>query len=758
MSLPAIALLLVAQAQPFTSFRKLPSANGWAPIVVDLETRRLTIFRENMYRYPSPGLETRNLAYDLYLGLRASGQSRWLTDVRLDEAGYEPGTNLVRTVQRQGGVRVTTTYFAPFDLPARAFVVIAELTAERDVDDVALFSLHNFHLGGGSDHTTQERIAWDGRALIERGSGPGAAVFLPLGSAVHYTASPANPFAIVQQNQHFADSLPAGPVDDLVSGFEMNGGRLAAGSTVRFAMAVGWAPGGDTASLIAAMDAYHAGRAPDVILAAERASWAAWLREGSRPATQDPAEMQVSLQSLAMLRMGQVRETGAPEGQIIASLPPGQWDVAWLRDGLLATRALIETGHYAEAERALEFFLRGPVGDYQAYVGRPYALSVCRYYGNGREESDTNARGPNVELDGFGMYLETLAAFVRAAPDGPAWLTRNFQRIDDGVAGVLVDFRDPQTGLVAADSSIWESHWDGGGRQRWAYTSGTAVIGLESWASVIGALADPARYVTRAGEIRAAMQSQLGSPMGASVEQRSRPGGDFADAQVAMILGPQTIAPSSAQGAATLDFLRSRLFLAGTTRRGYKRNDDGDVYDEREWIVIDLALANAERDRGRASDADALVGWVTGQAMQNFLVIPELFDQTDARYAGEAPMIGFGAGAYVRALIHRSGVEAFDPPVNADAGVADAAAPLNDDASVVPNDDASASAPNDDASPNDDAFDAAFDAGLARTDAGAHAPAPAAQSGCGCATTARDPTSLVLLLTLWLTSRRRPRL
>jgi len=757
----ALALMLVAQTQPFTSFRKLTSANGWAPVVVDLEQRRVTVFRENMYRYPAPGLETRNLAYDVYLGIRAGGQSRWLTDVRLDEAGYESGTNLVRTVQRTDGLRITTTYFAPFSLPARAFVVTALVTAERDVEGVALFSLHNLHLGGGVDRTTGETIAWDGRALIERGTGSGAAVIVPLTPAAHRTASPANPFTLVTQNQPFADALPSGPIDDLVSGLQFDAGRMTMGSTQRFAFVVGWAPDGNATALEDQILAWQAGRVPDALLADERVAWSAWQREGTRPIASDAAEMQVSSQSLAILRMGQVLETGAPNGQMIASLPPGQWDVAWLRDGMLAVNALIETGHLVEAEKALDFYLRGPVGDYQMYVGRSYALSVCRYYGNGREESDSNARGPNVELDGFGLYLEAVARFAGAAPNGPAWALRHMTQLNDGVADVLVDFRDPVTGLVAAESSIWESHWDSGGRQRWVFTSGTAVIGLLGWADVLEAIApgDPhiARYRTRAAEIRDAMEMHLVDPithaLGASVEQLS--GSTFADAQAALILGPSTFPAGEIFGLATLDLLKRRLFLSNTTRRGYKRNDDGDLYDEREWAVIDLGIAKALRAANRPTEADALIGWITGQATQNFGIVPELFDQTDARYAGEAPMIGFGAGAYLRALIDRSGSEPFDPITRPDAGAPQDAAEMRPEFSdLLPSDGfVDAGGPLDAAASDPDAEtrDAA-----ARPDAGIMT---LARSGCGCTTggDAASPLGLVSLMFLRTTAARRSR-
>src|SRR5437870_5934804 len=161
----AMALVGLAQVNPFTSFRKLTTSNGFAPAVYDQDMRRIVSFRENLYRYPAPGQETRELAFDLYFGLRVGGQSVWLTGTPLAEAGYENGTNLIRIVQNEHGIRLTTTYFAPFGLQARAFIAVVELeNTGPDTSDVALFSLHNFHVGGGASQNTGEHIAWS-RAL-----------------------------------------------------------------------------------------------------------------------------------------------------------------------------------------------------------------------------------------------------------------------------------------------------------------------------------------------------------------------------------------------------------------------------------------------------------------------------------------------------------------------------------------------------------------------------------------------------------------
>ena len=81
--------------------------------------------------------------------------------------------------------------------------------------------------------------------------------------------------------------------------------------------------------------------------------------------------------------MGQVAETGGGAGQILASIAPGQWNIAWVRDMAYAVVGLVRSGHYAEAKAAIAFQMQAQVGGYQQYVGAPYQISVVRYYGNG---------------------------------------------------------------------------------------------------------------------------------------------------------------------------------------------------------------------------------------------------------------------------------------------------------------------------------------------------------------------------------------
>lgn len=80
------------------------------------------------------------------------------------------------------------------------------------------------------------------------------------------------------------------------------------------------------------------------------------------------------------------------------------------------------------------------------------------------------------------------------------------------------------------------------------------------------------------------------------------------------------------------------------------RDQDGDLYDSREWGFIDLRIAGALAKMGQKSQAKVLLDWMTSQAQANYELIPELLDYNTQDYAGSVPMGGFGSGSYVLAL------------------------------------------------------------------------------------------------------------
>ena len=662
-----------AQTPPHASWSVLPWTNGVAAGAYDTNRRRLISFREHVYARKNATTPTLDLAFDAYFGLRVGGANQWLTDAALDSAGWDDRAGIARVVQHRGDLRATQYFFAPFATTAPVVVMVAELTntGAAPLADAAVFALANLHTGGG-DGTLGERLTWTGGAFEERGA-RGLVVQQPLPAPTHHAASPDNPYQLVNGGGHLVDTADSGVRDDAVGGFEWDLTGLAPGATRTVAVVLTYDAAGSRAVADAALAA--SGGSADGLLAAARADWAGYFARAQAPAGLAAAERAVYDRQLAVLRMAQIREPGRGAGAIVASLPPGMWNIAWVRDQAYATEALIAAGLHAEARAALGFWLGAQAGGYVCcdrdggpWVGAPYQISVVRYFGDGSEESDSDGRGPNVEFDGFGLALMVAADYVAASGDlsivtdhADAW----FGRTADVLVGLI-----EAGGLVRADSSIWESHWYDGGRQHWAFTQATTVGGLRGAARLANATGHPtdaARYRAAADRVATTATAALVTPalvVRASTEQTS----SYLDAAAVAFLRFGLVPADGDVARASLDAWRAGL--AQPTGHGFKRNDDGGAYDEREWIAIDLWLADALRAAGRTADAEALIGWVTDQARLNFDLIPENYDRTTADYQGEVPMAGFGAGAYVTAAWRR-----VPTPEQPDAGVAVDAGP-----------------------------------------------------------------------------------
>jgi hypothetical protein len=379
-------------------------------------------------------------------------------------------------------------------------------------------------------------------------------------------------------------------------------------------------------------------------------------------------ERDVFEQSVTVLVMAQVGDGEVPaasRGQILASLPPGEWNIAWVRDGYYATLALNRLGLFARARKFLSFMLDAPSGQYVRYlhtdgknygVGVPYQISVTRYFGSGREESDYNIDGPNIELDGFGLFLSAFSDYVRRSGDS-AFVRERGDEVARFVADPLVQCVDAD-GIVRIDSGPWERHLPG---KRFAYTSIAAAAGLRAFGELCGRFGrakDAARYLREALRVDAGIRSQfivegrvIRGDAGAAerTEVGFHDGGTIEAFTQGVIADPGLFATHMKEYEAALRIDGPRRGV------GFSRMHGGDWYDTSEWIMLDLRAASAYHRFGRVQAARDLLGWVTDQASLNYNLIPELFDRKTGRYAGAVPMVGFGAGAYIVTLGDLSG-------------------------------------------------------------------------------------------------------
>jgi hypothetical protein len=674
-------------------------------------------------------VHTRDLLFDTYFGLRPPEGQRWLTSVPvdLDASGYAAwtqgktgGTGVAVMVQHVGSLEATQYYFAPQSLPHAAFAMVMRVknTGAQIVPGVQAFTQHNLHLGYGRPGVGQdinfngETIVYDNSAgkadFLERAFA-GVVVARPLGPlARHAIGTGAALYDIV--NKGGAQDLPnvdsIGTADDSVSAYQFNLGDLGPGAEQWCGVA--FAHHGDPfggAAVQGWLDAYVAGRSAQKLVEDEIAAWSAYQTNVVKP----PANLSADEETLvrhagATLRMSQNHEEdfylrqfltndgdtrrtrfmGAlpgtvkhrGKGAVLASLPPGEWTYAWIRDGSYAVSAMAALGMKDEAKDGLLYYLNAEAGRFQTwdelkpYSMPPYQISLVRYHGFGVEETDFNDFGPNLEFDGFGLFLWALRNYEQTTGDTSV-ADGNWSTITTKIADVLVALVDPQNGLVRKDSSIWETHWKGRERS-WAYTSITAARGLCDAAAIAERKGDAAltlKYRDAARAIRKAIAAKLTDGTGAiasNVEELGT-GNGYYDAAVLDAIAMGLFDPQGTIAKATLKAMDDHLAVQAGA--GWSRNDDrtdhaggtdtspwGSEYDSAEWVVTDLRGAIAERLAGDTVRADRLTSWVLAQSLKNYLMVAETYDEKDGTYKFNTPMAGFGAGAYVLALAQRAGM------------------------------------------------------------------------------------------------------
>lgn len=714
-SLPGVPL--TRSLTPQRTLPQLPTSNGWVSATYAVEAfgvhaqftdgttgtvdqrHALVTFTDHIPRQPSPSTWTRDLLWDAYFGLRVDGTGTWMNAMAESDVGYVPGTGIIRTVQHVGDLQVESFYFAPFQASAtRDLVQIARVTnTGTTARTVSLYALENAH-AGGEGTADGETLAFTGGAVSETRGGD-ALRSTPLGAVSHHGAAPAgdtrNPWSRLTGGLDLDDQVTSGA--DVAVGLQWDLGRLGPGVTETRGVVLSWDASGASA-LASRVDDWVAGRSAEVVLAAELDDWDAFHASETLPAGISADERAVALQSTAVLRMGQIRETGTGQGQILASLPPGGWNMSWPRDAAYAIVGLVHTGHQEMARDALDFQIHGDAGEYAAWLGLDdYLVSAARYYGDGAEESDGawcpdgSDAGPNIELDNFGLFLWAYGEYAHAWPTDP-WIASTLPAVLDGVADPLVRVIQPN-GMLAADSSIWERHWEEcfpNGRKQFSYSSIMAVSGLRYAEELSG----DASYGTAAATLRRGLlglaadggpvllyETDVGTcPMVASAPEETCGHCGPYDGSVIEIIDQGVVRPESALARGTLGALQGNLAMASGSP-GFLRNDDGTGttnpypwYDDQEWVVIDLRMAVALDRVGEAtgdpvleSNAEEIVDWITDQARVNYDLIGELLsdglytveDEADhhnpgadggGEIQGAVPMCGFGPGAYLLAL------------------------------------------------------------------------------------------------------------
>src|SRR5262245_39245314 len=178
------------------TYHDLTTGNGLGYQLYSTEQNKIVQFLEHPYRYLGPrpgepqadGIARRNLAFDVYFGVRGDSDHGWLNEPSsAGEAGYVDQTHIIRAPVALGGIDAESYFFAPFGDDSLGNVMIALLKAPAASDGYILL---NFHMGSGEGDTigaNGESVApvAGTEALSETGPGGGAMVYVPLSGIAH---------------------------------------------------------------------------------------------------------------------------------------------------------------------------------------------------------------------------------------------------------------------------------------------------------------------------------------------------------------------------------------------------------------------------------------------------------------------------------------------------------------------------------------------------------------------------------------------
>jgi GH15 family glucan-1,4-alpha-glucosidase len=854
------------------SWDQLTTSNGICAGIYSKKDAKLIRLQHHIFSHEKDGSTTPNYLYDAYFGYQVNNNKTvWLNNLAVDQAEYINGTNIIHSVQHHDQITFDSYYFTPFsgtdDGSSSIMYMLVKVTNNGPTRNVSLFSQQNLHLG--TDYATKdEETSYNSsnNYIKEFNAQTGSfAIYKNLNSQNQlYQTGNQNqtPVNYLQSNSNLNNSIQS-KGDDLVNGFENKNIQISAGQSQWFGVEIGLREDGNENQLSQTVDSNAQTSlqgSPAAILQQEENWWQNWHAKERMPKGLNSQETQTYRQSTAVLKMSQVREKSEGYGQVLASLIPGEWSIAWVRDGSYSIKALIDSGHYQEAKEALNFFLNAktkqnsdgtnyfqknyiesnntsaPIYGLNTKLSSNYLLSVCRYFGDGSEDSDYNDNGPNIEFDGWGLVLWVLDDYINQTHDysfllnnqqvltaqqwisrkqqivdsanqglttakqttvtakntyqtakakekqvkqttkttintakgwikrkqgivkaakqtlrhaktaqdkqkAQAWLTAkqaeltkelnkqnqviaqaqqqlttakdqvktaksalvnakaqqqtasnwlkvkqaeltkekakqepiiqenikstNWYKITTQDADLLIELANKQNGLIQPDSSIWEEHWtpysvlkNAPARQQFAFTDITAWSGLQSAADMaqkLGFNDSYQKYSQAAAKLKTSILKNLittedGQQIIASSIERKGDSQHENDGSTVEAINQGLVPSNSSLAQGMIASYNKYLRIKTGSTPGFMRDQDGDLYDSREWGFIDLRIAGALAKMGDRSESKTLIDWMTSQAQNNYYLIPELLDYTNQDYAGSVPMGGFGSGSYILAL------------------------------------------------------------------------------------------------------------
>lgn len=394
-------------------------------------------------------------------------------------------------------------------------------------------------------------------------------------------------------------------------------------------------------------------------------------------------EKNIVEQSISIFKMSQVSQSEIfplSRGQILASLRPGLWHVSWVRDGSYAIQAMTKLGMFNEAKQGLEFMLNADCGYYKHYlhtdgkdygVGSDYKISVCRYFGNGKEES-TYVDGPNIEFDNFGLFLLTFSDFIKQSKD-LMFLNKWNDIVKTKVADVIANLIDSNN-LIREDSGPWEHYLQM--PKQYTFTSGVCAEGLNQYSLILKSLGyEFIKYESAANKLKDGIIANMlceEKYFTGNVNDKLKTDHEYYDSGVFEIFANGLIKDKNLFESHLNEY--DKVLRIKGNRPGYIRLSSNDPYENQEWVFINLRIAFAHILFNQMDKAKELIGYITDQASINNNIVPEMLSNKvqsdkvteyfksqdvwcncirdkDNLYIGAIPMVGYGSGAYVIALL-----------------------------------------------------------------------------------------------------------
>jgi GH15 family glucan-1,4-alpha-glucosidase len=281
-------------------------------------------------------------------------------------------------------------------------------------------------------------------------------------------------------------------------------------------------------------------------------------------------------------------------------------------------------------------------------IGVPYIVSVTRYFGNGREESDYNENGPNIEIDDFGLFLTAVYHYVNESGDRDFLLKWNtaLSIVENAIIHNINEKR-----IIRTESGPWEHHLPG---KEFMWTSGVCARGLQLISSLQKKYGLP--YEQFETGYKTLFQGIMSNCLidgryikGNAIEQNPTDHHYF-DAATFELFANGLINDKKLFLSHMKEYDQHNRINKDPSK-GYCRFNSNDCYENQEWPFAGLRVAVAQDHLGSKIEAKKLIDRITSYAGRNNNQIPEILSNDLGLYRGAIPMVGYGSGAYILAVL-----------------------------------------------------------------------------------------------------------